>query len=280
VNKPFPNLTFSAFGYKAVKLSYSPPKTPTKDPCLDQQARQLTYLLGDVARKCTPPRQRPPSDHKQLLEQLHRFGLYDPVSEFAANQWQLLERLWTSSAPDCVFVGHDDIEFDYDVDSLPRASALLARSPLELLEPIAARHAAGVAVWLFWYCDAKAMNFPIAVACDSNSRMAGWVVAPGGHWWPIPELEVAVDFLLRGHCGDAPAEQRAFEQVLANAGAQVKPGLDNEAFAGALQLCSAAQRDLLLAFLIQSELLAELQLENEQFQKALIKLANGMRVSV
>jgi hypothetical protein len=91
---------------------------------------------------------------------------------------------------------------------------------------------------------------------------------------------VAVDFMLREHHGDVPAEQRAFEQLLAKAGAQLKPGLDNEAFADALQLCSAAQRDLLLVFLIQSELLAELQFENEQFQKALIKLANGMRVSV
>jgi len=277
VNKPFPN--FSAFRYEASKPSYSPPRAPSKDPSLDQQARELTQLLGDVARKCALPRQRPPSDHKQLLEQVQRFGLYEPVSEFADNQWQLLEGLWTSSAPDCVFIGHDDVEFDYDVDSLSRAGALLDPSPLELLEPIAARHAAGVVVWLFWYCDADAMDFPIAVACDSNSRMAGWVVAPGGRWWPIPELEVAVDFMLREHQGDAPAEQSAFEQLLAKAGAQVKPGLDNEAFAGALQLCSAAQRDLLLVCLAQSQRLAELQMENKKFKQVLIRLATGIPVS-
>jgi hypothetical protein len=153
VNKPFPN--FNAFGYEASKLSYSPPKTPPKDPCLDQQARELTQLLGEMAAHCTIARQRPPSDDKQLLEQVHRSGLYDPVSEFAANQWELLEGFRISSAPDCVYIGHDDIEYGYDVDSLPRSSALLARSPLELLEGIATRHAAGVAVWLFWYCDAK-----------------------------------------------------------------------------------------------------------------------------
>src|SRR6185295_19568755 len=71
VNKPRPRITLRAFLAESSELSFAAPKKPLEPPSQDQEARELTQFLNDVAAKHTSPPQPPQSErHEQLLERV------------------------------------------------------------------------------------------------------------------------------------------------------------------------------------------------------------------
>jgi hypothetical protein len=264
VNKPSPRITFCTFGCQASKFSYSPLKTPTDMPSLDQEAQELAGDLREMADKSTIPLQlTPPRAHEQLLERLRLSGLYAEVNEFSCTQWQLLSDGLIGNGADGVFMADEEIRPDCQVATLARSGTSVVHSPLELLEAIAQLHSGGLAVWLFWYRDFKTEDFPVAVCCDNQGAMAGWVVAPRGGWWPLAELEMTIEFLLKSHDGDVPAEQDLIDEIVAHIkedmGPQTILGFQNDDFISAVELCSAAQHDLMQNCVAQSRRIAQQQ---------------------
>jgi len=283
MTKSSARITFPNFGWQVPEFSYSRAKAAqTEHPSLDGQAQELARELGLVASKCNMPLQlTPPGVREHLLARVRASDIYAAVSEFSATQWQLLCDGLIANGADCLFIATDQAPPDYNATGLPRSVVSVAQWPLKVLEEIAKLHPGGFALWLMWYRDSKAEDFPIAIASNSEGEMAGWVVAPGGSWWPLAELKTAVEYLIEWHHGHKPAEQELVDEHVAHIKEDMGPetilGPQNEAFMGTLEWCSAAQHDLLQNCLAQSQRIALQQRRIEEMERALANVTGELR---